>query len=212
MPVEHPGHRKWVGTHTALSLTQDYQSMVEDLRWYEKRLIIGRAPRVGCCLPGDILSTYSCLVILGMGPTFFLRSSIGNLIASPRYSHTCFSKGGKVFILEENLSEGSNVARRWQWRKIHSRWWISWYTLTCSLRFLKQRRDVFYDMWLWLWRLECHHPCFLLTEISREWLWARTYGWFITLEWLHADKITRPLMAVLLPKATITHDCIDMEF
>lgn len=31
-------------------------------------------------------------------------------------------------------------------------------------------------------------------------------------EWLHADKITRPLMAVLLPKATITHDCTDMEF
>lgn len=29
---------------------------------------------------------------------------------------------------------------------------------------------------------------------------------------VHADKITRPLMAVLLPKATIIHDCIDMEF
>lgn len=37
-------------------------------------------------------------------------------------------------------------------------------------------------------------------------------GWFITVEWLRADKITRPLMTVLLPKATITHDCIDMEF
>lgn len=85
------------------------------------------------------------------------------------YNKSCLS-----LILEENIFEGRNCGKvvRGRGKLDLGGADIYWYSHACSLRFWV----VLHVMWLWLWGLECHHPCSLPTEISRKWLCACTYG------------------------------------